>query len=52
VPAGTRDAQGKFPADSVYGRAEARLGSYARSRREFGAGHGELAAGRADGPKP
>jgi lon-related putative ATP-dependent protease len=52
VPAGTRDAQGRFPEDSVFGRAEARLRAYARARREFGGGHGEPAAGGADGAKP
>jgi len=36
VAAGTRAADGNFPADSVNGRVEARLLAYAQTRREFG----------------
>jgi hypothetical protein len=35
--AGSRDGEGRFPADSVNGRVEARLLAFARTRREFGA---------------
>jgi predicted ATP-dependent protease len=35
LDAGARDAQGKFPADSVNGRVEARLLSFAQTRRDF-----------------
>ena len=34
-PAGERDAKGEFPADSVNGLVEARLLSFAQTRREF-----------------
>jgi len=37
MPAGERDAEGHFPADSVNGRVEARLLSYAQTRRQYGA---------------
>ncbi len=36
LPAGERGADGRFPADSVYGRAAARLWDWARGWREFG----------------
>jgi predicted ATP-dependent protease len=35
-PAGQRNAEGVFPADSVNGLVEARLESFAERRREFG----------------
>jgi lon-related putative ATP-dependent protease len=37
IAAGVRDADGRFPADSVNGRVEARLLAFAQTRREFGA---------------
>ncbi len=36
VPAGSRGADGRFPEDSVYGRAAARLWHWAQDWREFG----------------
>ncbi len=36
VAAGSREADGNFPADSLNGRVEARLLAYAQTRREFG----------------
>jgi hypothetical protein len=42
MAAGERDADGRFPADSVNGRVEARLLAFAHARREF--------ASRPDGP--
>jgi hypothetical protein len=37
VAAGSRDAEGHFPADSVNGRVEARLLAFAQARRDFNA---------------
>mgnify|MGYP001161876972 CR=1 FL=1 len=37
VPAGRRGADGAYPAESVFGRADARLGDLALKVREFGA---------------
>ena len=36
VPAGEKDESGRYPADSVHGRANARLEEYARILKEFG----------------
>ncbi len=36
IPAGSRDADGRFPDDSVYGRASARLWRWAQDWRKFG----------------
>ena len=41
LAAGERDADGRFPADSINGRVEARLLAFAQARREFGAPPGE-----------
>jgi len=40
-PAGERDAAGRFPADSVNGRVEAKLLDYAEQRKKLSAGDGE-----------
>jgi lon-related putative ATP-dependent protease len=40
LPAGERDAEGRFPEDSVYAKVEERLRVFAEARREF-AGHGD-----------
>jgi len=37
-PAGERDAEGRYPADSVYGLVEARLASFAAERRTMSGG--------------
>jgi predicted ATP-dependent protease len=37
VAAGSRDAEGQFPADSINGRVEARLLAFAQTRRDFAA---------------
>jgi predicted ATP-dependent protease len=44
LAAGERDAEGRFPADSINGRVEARLLAFAQARREFGVSPGEKAA--------
>jgi predicted ATP-dependent protease len=41
LAAGERDAEWRFPADSINGRVEARLLAFAQARREFGAPPGE-----------
>jgi hypothetical protein len=35
MPAGERDAEGRFPADSINGRVEATLKQYAEQIRDF-----------------
>ncbi len=44
LAAGSRDAGGHFPADSINGRVEARLLAFAQARREFGAPPAEKAS--------
>jgi predicted ATP-dependent protease len=52
-PAGERDADGKFPADSVNGRVETRLHDLARARKRFGAaGRDDKGGGEADKQAP
>jgi predicted ATP-dependent protease len=41
LAAGERDAEWRFPADSINGRVEARLLAFAQARREFGAPPGD-----------
>jgi len=51
VEAGSRDAEGRFPPDSINGRVEARLLAFAQQRREFGTPPAERAAVAPPGEK-